>query len=208
MRGYRLLIAALALLAYAVQTGTARAGIVTMTGATQWIAEPADWHPGILESSQWVRVFMVESGVATQPIVVDRPLPGSYPGLGNGATFHSNGQVTYPVGTEYEVYLIHFDPVGTTQASASGSMTFDRPIAFISDWYSSDPNADTPIYQGLEGGDLVTLSQDLRTLDYQLIAGAGVDQFYLATANVPEPASVLVGLPIAVLLWLHIRRRR
>ena len=28
---------------------------------------------------------------------------------------------------------------------------------------------------------LVRLSQDLRTLDYQLIAGAGVDQFYLDT---------------------------
>lgn len=193
------LLPAIGLLVLGPGGGSALAGIIGISGATQLVTVPANWHPSAYENSEWVRVFCLEcGGILTEPAPGRIPEPGVYPGL-SGNTFAALAPTSSPAGTRYDYFIVHLDPVGTGQVVREGSISFSYPILFITD--SLD---ESPIYQPLEGGDWVVLSDDLRTIHYHLTAGPGVDEFAIATAT-PEPASLFLVAPATI--WFLLRRR-
>jgi hypothetical protein len=166
------------------------------------ISLPPDWSPGMLEGDATIWGFYLErNGVLTEPESVPDPIPGTYPGLpGESFNFPS---VTYPAGTRYDLFILSFDPVGVESSPlVDGTITFDGRLLFV-----SDDEEEVPVYGGIEGGDWVTISPDLRTLELHFAAGPHVDQLFLAV-EVPEPASTYTLAPIAVALLVFGRRLR
>ncbi len=185
----------LALLALCIAASLAQGGVVATTGAVHLVSPPASWAPGALESDDYIWGFYYLVGEALPaPETIPEPRPGTYLGL-TGETFNFPSSATYPAGTRYDLFVLAYDPVGTPPGIIrDGTITFDGRLLYISD-------ADGPLYGGIEGGDWVTISEDLRTLTLHFNAGGGQDQLFLAVASsVPEPGTMfLVGLGMMAL---------
>lgn len=153
------------------------AGVISHTGAVATPAErPSNVSPGAFESAQ-LQVVQERSDVLGARVTVDAVVTGT-------ANVHSPGvgAPRLPVGTDFNSYLLHFDPVGATVGglqTITGSITFDEDIIGLiaRDSYldASDARLGSIGNYGdaLRGivwspGDYLTVDSNQRTLNFQL----------------------------------------
>jgi len=205
---------ALAALAIVAGSSSAGAGIVSTSGAVQFVASP----PSDVSSNQWesntiIRAFDEQQGLTLpQDVAVDITLPGTSP----GATTDNLSPGVIPAGMIVNSYALHFDVNGTRATDnaleATGSVTLGDDILgliVISDNLNSSNGilglpgltyANGPDH-GLEinpagGGtsDFITLSSDRRTVTVDLMNASFSDDVRILTA---VPAASAVPLPAA-----------
>ncbi len=199
----------------ALLAGPASASIIGMTGALVEISPPGSVELGALESNSEIYAFAEMLGLMLEgDLAVDITSPGSYSSaddLTPGFIFPE-----MPV----DVYFLHSDPVGGDTVKLVGSITFDQDILGIivlsasldaTDFILGFPGTVYPT--GLSGRgldfagtnfDILTLSEDRRTINVDWRTGFKVDQIRIITA-VPGPG----GLALLVLAGLvGVRRRR
>lgn len=196
----------------------AQAGIVSVGGDAQWIAAPADARINALTSSEFVRVWNEQQGVAVRSggLTVDHD---GTPGLVNNNSQLSD--IVIAAGQLVSSHYIHFDSPGTVSASAKGFVTFDQDIIGVivrgdrrddgrnrldqSDWLSSGTlYSDGIRNRGMELGnqEFFQISGDRRSIAFSFnIANPGD---YIRVITVPSPGSAA----LAVIGGLVIARRR
>ncbi|MBI1371518.1 MAG: hypothetical protein GC159_01970 [Phycisphaera sp.] len=165
-------------------------GVVRVRGAVHSIDAPPSLARGRFEHNARIALIPERQGVKlVDPLTVTFP---RRPGL--WATSDSGNFVIAP-GKKVDVFLLHFDPVGTPgndkSVSLAGSVRFDRPILGViaSDEHlqASDELLGLPnmIYdatpnggRGFDGGfsDSLTISADRKELFLQLTATGAIDQ--------------------------------
>lgn len=172
-------------------------GVLQATGLMKFVSPGPDFVPGRYEDNHHILVFPERSQVlTTADIAVDVATPGQYQRMRNAP------QKTLPAGQRVRSYLLQLDPIGeiakrdTNKARVIGQITFDRPILGLivrttklnaTDKLLGHPRGDYGnTRRGIEpprpdealetGRDLVTLSDDRRTLSLDLSAGSAVDQ--------------------------------
>ncbi|WP_166831915.1 carbohydrate-binding protein [Thalassoroseus pseudoceratinae] len=123
---------------------------------------PSSVAEGETESSETQLLFAERQHTLNQPLAVTFTEPGLY------TTF--NDRISWlPEGLHVESYLVHFDPVGSTNnqspVTVEGSVTFDRPIIAViargdqlsqSDPWLASPRTEylpKPNFRQLEGDD-------------------------------------------------------
>jgi hypothetical protein len=199
----------------------AQADILSTAGAMTEIAPPASVVVGALESS--TTIFAFDEGVSPVPLspdlFFDHVGPGSFEGtpppfflMPKGALLHS--------------YLVHFDPVGATPTTLTGSITFDpsetiiglqahTPLLYSTDGFfglgsvtypASGSDLDRGFDTFITVDDTGSVAIDLNSVSFTLKAELGVDEVRLFTV-VPEPASAAL-LAIASALCAVRRRDR
>ncbi len=204
--------------------------ITNTTGAAAVISPPASTANGVLESNTQVFVFPEQQNITLSTAIdVNISLPGTSPS-GNSINF---SQATIPVGTLISSYFAHFDSIGSPGADnpaiVTGSITFGSDVLGLIVGQSKLDATDS--YPGLPGStygtgqsardleivingvgqgtnDEITLSNDRRTVSFNLRDGSGTDEFRIITAaaTVPEPASL--SLIAFVTIPLLLRRHR
>ena len=172
-------------------------GVLQTTGLMKFVSPGPDFVPGRYEDSDHILVFAERSGVVLETeILVDLDEPGQYQRI------HRKERKSISAGRRVRSYLLQLDPIGRLQKKdpnktrVMGQLTFDRPIVGLigstakldmTDDVLGHPRGEYPKTQrGIEptrpddlpdsGRDVVTLSQDRRTLSLDLSAGSAVDQ--------------------------------
>lgn len=149
-----------------------------------------------------VRLFDERQDVTlNKPLMVDISTPGTYERTEDLTPF------SIPAGTIVDSHFLHADTVGKAKVRLQGSVTFDADIigVIVTDGSldkSDRLGASATRYpedlelRGLEltgrrhGGDLVTLSADLRTLTFDVTFSSVLDQIRVITANGPPRLSI------------------
>ncbi|RMF86878.1 MAG: hypothetical protein D6739_02515, partial [Nitrospirae bacterium] len=169
---------------------------LTVSGAVTLAPPPGDVTLGAYESDTAIYLFPERTGVTlASDLAADVTAPGS---VGTSADLTPG---TIAAATAVDSYLLHFDPVGSTNVvRLTGSVTFDRPILGVLVADNTLAGSDGPLghpgtlypttlaLRGLEfpGQDYLTLSADMRTLELDWTASDVLDQVRVVTA-VPEP---------------------
>ena len=172
-------------------------GVLQTTGLMKFVSPGPDFVPGRYEDSEHILVFPERTSVLLETdLLVDLEKPGQYQRI------HRNKKNTIGAGRRVSSYLLQLDPIGhlkkkdPNKTRVMGQLTFDRPIVGLigsmakldmTDDVLGHPRGEYPETQrGIEptraadlpdsGRDVVTLSQDRRTLSLDLSAGSAVDQ--------------------------------
>jgi hypothetical protein len=172
-------------------------GVLQTTGLMKFVSPGPDFVPGRYEDSEHILVFPERSGVLLESdLLVDLDQPGQYHRI------HRKEKKIISAGRRVRSYLLQFDPIGRLQKKdpnktrVMGQLTFDRPIVGLigstakldlTDDVLGHPRGEySKTQRGIEptrpadlpdsGRDVVTLSQDRRTLSLDLSAGSAVDQ--------------------------------
>lgn len=203
-------------------SATARADIASVSGAMTEIAPPASVVAGALESSGTIFVF--DEGISPVPLTPDLFFDHIGPGAFEGTP---PPYFLMPKGAMLHSYLVHFDPVGTSLTSLTGSITFDPGELILGiqahtpDIFSTDlffgaagvtyPTAGSDDFRGFDTfvtiDDTGTVAFDLNTVTFEFAAELGVDEARIFTFNaVPEPATAAIVI-VGVGLGLVGRRR-
>lgn len=213
----RLRQAATALLLGLATTGSAHAAIAATTGAMSPIVSPVSFLDGVTESSS--SIVILDEGLSLLPLSV---LVNAF-----GPGVHDDSiamLLEIPAGAPVHSYFVHFDPDGGVVA-LTGSVTFEAgqiiigiqthtPLLNDSDPLVGDPLATYPTgllafraFEDLPGTDTVTISPDLLTASFSLVAELGVDQARIFTVPAPVPVPPAAWLAAPWLLAL-LRLRR
>jgi len=195
------------------------AGIITTTGSLRIGSAPASTNQGAWESNKRTRLFQEQSAIALdQDVNVDMTGPGVYASPEDCIL----GSVS--AGTVVDSFLLHQDPKGRRHSiMLHGSITFDQDILGVivsrDNLNASDSMfgvtgtlypTGTEMLRGLDfprAHDKITISDDRRTLSYDLQTQVALDHVRILTAvsAVPGPGSLAL-LGIAGLT--AVRRRR
>lgn len=197
----------------------ASAGIVTTTGSVVVSHTPATTKVGRWESNSKTRLFQEQSNLELQDeIEVDISLPGGF------ADFEGLPTGTITAGSIVDVYMLHQDAVGRRgNIVLSGSVTFDQEILGVmvsnqtlsaSDELLGATGTAYPSHtlrelEFLIAADEITISEDRRTLSFELQTKVALDHIRIITmaAAVPSPGSLAL-LVLAALATLGRRRRQ
>ncbi len=200
----------------ALLAGPASAGIIETTGAFVEISPPGSVELGALESNSAIFAFAEMLGIRLEG---DLPVDITRPGVYDSADDLTPGLIfaEMPV----DIYFLHSDPVGGDTVKLVGSITFDQDILGIivlsagldaTDAMLGYPGTVYPT--GLSGRgldfagsnfDILTLSEDRRTITVDWRTGFKVDQIRIITA-VPGPGGLAL-LALAGLVGARRRRR-
>jgi hypothetical protein len=180
----------------------ARAGIVTTTGAVEFVANPpSDVSSNQRESNTIIRAFNEQQNLTLpQALSVDITVPGTSP----NAISANLSPGAIPAGTVVSSYALHYDVVGTRATNnaleALGSITFSDNILgviVLSDslnatnsvlglsnlTYSNGPDHGLELTPGGGGtSDVITLGPDDRTLTLDLHNASFADDVRVVTA--------------------------
>jgi uncharacterized repeat protein (TIGR01451 family) len=180
-------------------------GPCSLTDATttvERISPPPSVKLNRLTSNECVRLFDERQDVTlTRSLKVDISAPGTVERKKDLTPF------SIPAGTVVDSHFLHADNVGKAKVRLQGSVTFDADIIGV---IITDNNLDASDRlgavgtrypndlkrRGLElpsvrrGGDLVTLSADLRTLTFDVAFPSVLDQIRVITANAPPSISI------------------
>ena len=173
------------------------------TTTVERISPPASLKLNKLTSNTCVRFFDERQDVTLQKALkVDISRPGRYE-----LRRSLNPSSKIAVGTSVDSHILHADNVGTTNVRLQGSVTLDAAIIGVivtdgsldkSDLLGS-PGTKYPNgldHRGLEfaglsnGGDIVLLSADRRTLTFNIRFGSVLDEIRVITANPPRAPSI------------------
>jgi len=200
-------------IAFALATPTAFASIAFTTGQAVFIAPPLDITRNTFVSNDEFFVFQ-EQTAASFPLAI--PLEQVSTGVTNMMNDFVGG--TVPANTEFDSFYVHVDGVGNSAQIFSGSIRFTTEIFGVIltdnalDSVDLLLNSPLTIYpegttdRGLEfsGQDVITISEDRRTLTYSGRVSTAIDGFRIITA-VPSPGVAGTALIGAIAL---LRRRR
>ncbi|MDJ0660362.1 MAG: Ig-like domain-containing protein, partial [Crocosphaera sp.] len=174
--------------------------IVETIGNTTEIAPPSSITLGSLESNSEAFVFLEQSGlVLPSDLDVNITLPGNVTGSG------STSPGTVASGTVINSYFLHFDPIARNTATISGSITFNSDVIgvifgnnLLNNTDSLLGASDTIYSTGLSDRavdiayyDDLALSEDLRTLSFDLRASDFVDQLRVITEATLEATGTI-----------------
>ena len=174
----------------------------------KFVSPGPDFVPGRYEDSDHILVFPEQDGIVLEvELLVDLDEPGQYQRI------HREERKSISAGRRVGSYLLQLDPIGRLQKKdpnktrVIGQLTFDRPIVGLigstakldmTDDVLGHPRGEySKTRRGIEptrpadlpdsGRDVVTLSQDRRTLSLDLSAGSAVDQIRVVVqASVAE----------------------
>jgi hypothetical protein len=185
-----------------VLANQAVADIAFTTGAMTEIAAPVSFTTGATESSTSIAILDEGITVLASDVEVN-----AY-----GIGIHGDDPPPYlivPAGTRVQSYLVHFDPVGSGFATATGAVFFDlgetiigvqthTPLLYTTDGPLGHPLATYPgvfdafrAFETLPGTDTVTLPPGMGSASFTLFAELGVDHARIITSPViPEPSSI------------------
>ncbi len=202
------------------------AAIVASSGATTVISAPANVQLNAFESDTQAFAFAERSNFTLpQDLQVHITLPGTSP-TPDSMNF-STGVILS--GTRVNSYYVHFDSIGDspTPVVVDGSLSFDHDVLGIilgpnllnisngllgapGTLYPSDPSLEIVAGgAGLDANDLLTLSEDRRTITFNFRNTAHLDSFRVVTAVVPEPSAyTLFAFGIGLLVAKRLLRRR
>ncbi len=195
----------------------ASAVVKSVSGDVVQVAPPASVVPGGFDSTTSISAFNERQGVTlASPLAVDITTPGAY-GTGSCPCVHLT---TLPSGTVVDSHLIHNDNHTGGTTFRSGDVTFPTDVVGVmineTRLSASDilgaPGTVYPtgnVNRGLElggtGGDLITLSSDLRTVHVALNTTSSVDQVRVLTrhnsppvANAGGPYAAQEGSPVTL----------
>jgi len=184
-------------------------GIIGTTGDVVATEAPASVRLGATESNTDIIVFTeMENVVLTSDIPVNISLPGIYT---RTTDFTPD---TIPTGTAVSSYFVHIDPVGGTEITLAGMVTFGGEIIGViatdggrdqstevlgssSTEYplgSSVLGSSVPELDGTTRGDSIGVSADRHTLTVKFVANVGIDQIRVITtvSLVPTPMTSAV----------------
>ena len=198
--------------------GSANAQITSVSGQVlALLFPPPSVATGALENDVYGVVFQEQSNlVLSAPLTVNAQGPGTYD-INNASS-----SLVIPTGTPIQSYFVHFDSVGMPNQyiSYTCTITFANNILGViymeNELNASDAPLGAPgttyatneVWRGLEDNniDLITISNDLKTVTINSRLFNHLDQIRIITDVVPEPSSLLVlaaGLP----LLARLRRR-
>ena len=199
------------------------------SGDIELIAPPTSVAAGATESDTLMRLFLEQESFAL-PSSLDAEVTA--PATVSGGAGITPGAVA--AGTVVSSYFLHFDTsLPNVAITLAASITFDAPILGLmlfgssldaSDLILGAPGTTYPgagdFFRGTAeltaGGDLVSLSNDMRTLNVQsrvsqIDGFSGIDQLRIVLA-VPEPTPVpeptTIGLLFAAMLGAGVAGRR
>lgn len=160
-------------------------GVLAATGSVRFVEPKPHLVPRRYEDDAHLVVFPEREAV-----VLPADLRVAAVATGRHAGPFDPAGATLRTGTRVRSYLMQFNPVGASTEpvrALRGSITFDRPIVGLI--CNTKPLAETdPLFSfepnwragrgggGIENGDVVTLSEDRRTLTVDLTAAAANDQ--------------------------------
>ncbi|WP_200345612.1 hypothetical protein [Halochromatium glycolicum] len=181
----------------------AQASVVEISGDVAIVSPPPSVEQGEFESNTRIAVFPELQGVLLNaPLDVDALNPGSY---GPGADLNSFPPAAIPEGTLVSSYYLHADQIGSSgSTSVFGTVRFDTDILGIA--FTKERLSSTRVILGLptttydnsqtavNGTDQIVISNDLRTVTFDVNQGPGADSMRVITQVVPLPPA----------LWLFI----
>jgi hypothetical protein len=198
----------------------AQADIAFTTGAMTQIFAPVSFVSGDTESSTTIAIL--DEGVSVLP--ADTFVNAFGVGVHDGT---APPYLLVPMGTRVHSYIVHFDPIGSSFATLSGSVFFDpgetiigvqthTPLLYDTDAPLGHPMATYPpfmefrAFEFLPGTDTVTLPPGMASAAFTMFAELGIDQArILTTPAIPEPATLaLFGLAAVGITILSRSRRR
>jgi prealbumin domain-containing protein/Big-like domain-containing protein/PKD domain-containing protein len=169
------------------------------TTTVERISPPVSVKLNRLTSNTCVRLFDERQDVTlAKSLKVDITKPGTYDEK------RDLTPASIPTGTIVDSHLLHADNIGSIKVRLTGSVTFDADILGVivldrnldkSDYLGSPTTSyPTKLHErGLEltgalanGGDLVTISADRRTLTFNVRFSSVLDQIRVITANAPS----------------------
>jgi len=198
--------------------GSANAQITSVSGQVlALLFPPPSVATGALENDVYGVVFQEQSNlVLSAPLTVNAMGPGTY------GSHNASNSLVIPTGTPIQSYFVHFDSVGMPNRHIyyTCTITFANNILGViymeNELNASDAPLGAPgttyatneVWRGLEDNniDLITISNDLKTVTINSRLFNHLDQIRIITDVVPEPSSLLVlaaGLP----LLARLRRR-
>lgn len=205
---------------------TAQSAIVETTGAVTVTAPPPSLVLGQWESDTEIRIFVERTNFAL-PIAldVDVTLPGTVPGTDD----ENLSEGTIPAGTFVDSYFVHVDSISGgsgNQIAYAGSVTFNQAIigvllkltesdsdeylGFPGTIYSTGNNRNLeldPSEIGTSFHDSIILSDDLRTITFDIRNGRSLDQLRVITA-VPEASSIILCASATLAIGAFCLRQR
>jgi hypothetical protein len=194
------------------------ASIIATSGDMTEIAGPVSFLAGETESSSTIFIFDEGTTLLTEDVFVNAFGVGTHDGS-------APPYLIIPAGTRVNSYLVHFDPVGTSFTTLTGTVYFEAgetilgvqthtPLLYATDGLLGDPSATYPTafdefraFETLPGTDTVTLPVAMDSASFTLFAELGVDQARILTYAIPEP-STFVALAGLVLCFTAARCRR
>ena len=198
--------------------GSANAQITSVSGQVlALLFPPPSVATGALENDVYGVVFQEQSNlVLSAPLTVNAMGPGTY------GSHNASNSLVIPTGTPIQSYFVHFDSVGMPNQHIyyTCTITFANNILGViymeNELNASDAPLGAPgttyatneVWRGLEDNniDLITISNDLKTVTINSRLLNHLDQIRIVTEAVPEPSSLLAlaaGLP----LLARLRRR-
>lgn len=206
--------------AIAVQPTSTFAGVIESTGAIAFFGEPPESvRKFALQSSTEIVAFQEQfSFTLDQRVRIDAWLPGSYD---QGADL---GKTWIDAGTLVNSYFVHQDSIRHDGAIIlAGSLTFDEEILGVitrkgslrlSDGSLGAASTQYPLSRRMGRGlelnplrDWFTISDDRRTITFNLRTRPAVDQIRIITAAAPVPAPGALLALVAGICSIKRRRR-
>lgn len=165
---------------------------------------PSNINFDVVEESGVAKLFIEHSHyILPQSVTVERSEPGTYT---------SNSQVspkTLPAGSDVDVYLVHFDPVGRSSSYVNGQMFgFSKPILGVifstseladSDSTLGKPGVSYPTSQGSRGfesgADVITIADGMLAVTIeQFHSTFPGEQFRIVTEGGASGTSTSYGM--------------
>lgn len=189
-----------------------QAQIITTTGNLVVSSPPASVNPNATESDTETLIFFESTALLSADLSVDGINPGTYNSAVSGVV---------PSGTNVSSYFLHGDKVGSTASAVmmAGSVTFAQDILGV---IATSPKLTASNFLGAPGtiygtnslrdfelsaNEFFTISNDLKTLTYQLNVSDSADQLRIVTDAVPEPTSMTI-LGVAVAGFIARKKRK
>ncbi len=203
--------------------GVANAGIASTSATVQVVAPPPSALPNAFTfpaGTPRVRTWLEQSDFQLASTLNTN---ASAAGLYNEVSDLTNSSVVS--GTRIASYYVHFDSPASSEASISGSITFDEQILgviVIGDGGATAQLLDASDFLGAPGtiyptgltnrgmelspnGDRFRISADLRTVEFNFSIGNPGDYIRVVTAAIPSPGAG--GLMALAALGASRRRR-
>ncbi len=187
---------------------------------TTTITEPSNLSLGSYENSEHIYIFKEKQGYTlSDELQVDHLVTSDTNGWLSSSGDLISGTISSD--TKINVYLIHFDPVGsTTGVRLKGSVTFSNNIIGLevkkdeldnSDFLGFASTYPTTNLRGLELNgkqDYFSISDNQRTLSVNLYTDVSLDEIRIITAT-PIPSSILIlSIGIIILFGVILLHRR
>lgn len=189
------------------------------TVAMTEITAPVSFATGATESS--TSIAILDEGITVLASDVELNV--------YGVGVHGDNPPPYlvvPAGTRVQSYLVHFDPIGSSFATATGAVFFEpgetvigiqthTPLLYTTDGPLGHPLAMYPgvfdAFRGFEtlpGTDTVTLPPGMGSASFTLFAELGVDHARIITSPViPEPTPIVLLAAGLLSMGRSLRRR-